>query len=125
MWFFSLLHGESGGSWRVDPLESSVALVALRKYGVCSLFEDDEEPSAERLGLAARENRVWLPVPFSELSKTSAGTPGSKNVVALGILARLLGLPSETLVRALARRFARKASVLAANPRAVCSPSFQ
>ncbi|KAL0659425.1 hypothetical protein Bca4012_080010 [Brassica carinata] len=32
-------------SWRVDPLESSVALVALRKYGVCSLFEDDEEPS--------------------------------------------------------------------------------
>ncbi|CAF1930468.1 unnamed protein product [Brassica oleracea] len=45
LWFFSLLHGESGGSWRVDPLESSVALVALRKYGVCSLFEDDEEPS--------------------------------------------------------------------------------
>jgi 2-oxoglutarate ferredoxin oxidoreductase subunit alpha len=83
------------------------------------LYEaDDEEPSAERLGLAARENRVWLPVPFSELSKTSAGTPGSKNVVALGILARLLGLPSETLVRALARRFARKASVLAANQRA-------
>ena len=36
------------------------------------------------------------PGPFAELSRTSSGTPGSKNVVTLGILGELLGLPAET-----------------------------
>ena len=84
------------------------------------LSESTEEwPGAERLGLDSGESLSRIPVPFDELSRTSSGTPGSKNVVTLGILGELLGLPSETLKRALNRRFGRKkASVLVANERA-------
>ena len=84
------------------------------------LYEATEErPGAERLDLDSGESLRWIPVPFDELSRASSGTPGSKNVVTLGILGELLGLPSETLKRALARRFGRKkASVLVANERA-------
>ena len=83
------------------------------------LYEnEDEEPPAALLG-SQSENRILFPVPFSELSKASAGTPGAKNIVALGILSEILGLPDGVLKRALARRFGRKkASVLEANERA-------
>ncbi len=79
----------------------------------------EEHPSGEELGLVSGEDLAWIPVPFAGVSKTSSGTPGSKNIVTLGILGELLGLPAETLKRAMARRFGRKkATVLEANARA-------
>jgi 2-oxoglutarate ferredoxin oxidoreductase subunit alpha len=83
------------------------------------LYEAEEEaPPAALLDPSGRK-RVLFPVPFSELSRASAGTPGAKNVVALGLLAEILGLPDAVLRRALARRFGRKkASVLESNERA-------
>lgn len=91
--------------------EISVAPDALVLYEAA-----EERPSVEQLGLVRDENLSWFSIPFAELSRASSGTPGSKNLVALGILGEILGLPGETLKRALARRFGRKkASVLAAN----------
>ena len=81
----------------------------------------EDRPSEEDLGIVGGEHLVWVPVPFAAVSRDSSGTPssGSKNVVALGILGELLGLPAESLERALARRFGRKkASVLQANMKA-------
>ena len=88
--------------------------------GALVLYESTEEqPSAEDLGIIGGDGLRWVPVPFTELSRASSGTPGSKNVVALGILGALLGLPAEKLRRVLARRFGRKkAAVLEANIRA-------
>jgi 2-oxoglutarate ferredoxin oxidoreductase subunit alpha len=84
------------------------------------LYEQTEDrPSGEDLGLVSGEGLSWIPVPFAAISRASSGTPGSKNVVTLGILGELLGLPAETLKRGMARRFGRKkASVLEANTRA-------
>jgi 2-oxoglutarate ferredoxin oxidoreductase subunit alpha len=95
--------------------EISVAPDALVLYEAT-----EERPSGEHLGLIGGENLTWIPVPFAELSRASSGTPGSKNIVTLGILGELLGLPAETLKRAMERRFGRKkASVLEANARAL------
>ncbi len=84
------------------------------------LYEaSEDQPSAESLGLVGGEKLSWIPVPLADLSKASAGTPGAINVVTLGLLGEILGLPPETLRRALARRFGRKKeAVLAANARA-------
>ena len=79
----------------------------------------EERPEAEDLGLVDGEKLTWISVPFAGISRDSAGTPGSKNVVALGILGDLLGLPADLLQRAMARRFGRKKpAVLEANTRA-------
>ncbi len=94
--------------------EISVAPDALVLYEA-----SEDQPSAESLGLVGGENLSWVPVPLADLSKASAGTPGAINVVTLGLLGEILGLPPETLRRALARRFGRKKeAVLAANARA-------
>jgi len=88
--------------------------------GALILSESSEEqPCAEDLGHIGGDSLRWVPVAFSELSRASSGTPGSKNVVALGILGGLLGLPADKLRRVMARRFGRKrAAVLEANTRA-------
>lgn len=84
------------------------------------LYEATEErPSGEDLGVVSGEGLHWFPVPFAEISRSSAGTAASKNVVTLGILGELLGLPSEMLRKAMARRFGKKkAALLEANVRA-------
>lgn len=80
----------------------------------------EEPPSAEDLGVVGGDDLTFLQVPFAELSKSATGSPGSKNVVALGILGALLGLPTEKVQRAMARRFGRKkAAVLESVGRAL------
>ena len=83
------------------------------------LYEAADETPFEKLDLPTGEHVGWIPVPFSQLARDSAGTPAAKNVVTLGILAELFGLPGTALRRAVAHRFSRKKPGLAeANDRA-------
>src|SRR5262249_18337029 len=82
-------------------------------------YESADETGFEKLDLPVRENARWLPVPFQQLARDSAGTTSAKNVVMLGILAELFGLPVEGLRKAVAHRFGRKkATVAEANAKA-------
>ncbi len=58
----------------------------------------------------------WVPVPFIELAKESAGTKLAKNIVTLGLLSELFKLPQEPLELAIKGKFAKKKpEVLEAN----------
>ncbi|HSN68548.1 MAG TPA: 2-oxoacid:acceptor oxidoreductase subunit alpha, partial [Thermoanaerobaculia bacterium] len=48
-----------------------------------------------------------VPVPFTQIAK-DAGAPASKNVVTLGILGTLFGLPVGSLRKAVAKKFGKK-----------------
>ena len=83
------------------------------------LYESADETEFEKLDLPVKENARWLPVPFQQIAKDSTGATSAKNVVTLGILAELLGLPVEGLRKAVAHRFGRKkATVAEANAKA-------
>jgi 2-oxoglutarate ferredoxin oxidoreductase subunit alpha len=72
------------------------------------VLSDDADPIArnpEDLGLGA--DAIWIKVPFAKLS-TDSGAKGSKNLVGLGVLTALFGLPAATLRRAVVHRFGRK-----------------
>jgi 2-oxoglutarate ferredoxin oxidoreductase subunit alpha len=74
--------------------------------GAVVLGEASEEPpSAEDLGVIGGDDLTFLQVPFAELSKTATGAPGSKNVVALGILGGLLGRKKAAVLEAVGRAF--------------------
>src|SRR5450432_3220846 len=47
-------------------------------------------------------------IPFAELSRTSAGSPSARNIVALGVVSQLLGLSPETIRAAVSHRFRAK-----------------
>ena len=65
------------------------------------LHEPDDTPPPE---IAASNCK---PMPFAQMAR-DAGAPNAKNIVALGVLAAMLGLPSEKIRGALRRRFAKK-----------------
>jgi 2-oxoglutarate/2-oxoacid ferredoxin oxidoreductase subunit alpha len=48
-----------------------------------------------------------LPLPFAKLAR-EAGAPSGKNIVALGVLSALLGLPADAIRAAVKKRFAKK-----------------
>jgi 2-oxoglutarate ferredoxin oxidoreductase subunit alpha len=72
------------------------------------LYEAADEALFEKLDLPLGEHARWIPVAFQQLAKDSAGTPAAKNIVTLGILAELFGLPTESIRKAVAQRFSRK-----------------
>jgi 2-oxoglutarate ferredoxin oxidoreductase subunit alpha len=72
------------------------------------LYESTDATPAEELELDLGERALWIPVPFDRLSRESTGAAASKNVVALGILAELFGLPADAMRRAVHHRFGRK-----------------
>ena len=78
----------------------------------------EERPDVAALGLRGDENIHWRPVPFAEASRAATGGTGSKNIVALGMLGELLGLPAETLRGAMERRFSKKPGLAESNGRA-------
>jgi 2-oxoglutarate/2-oxoacid ferredoxin oxidoreductase subunit alpha len=83
------------------------------------LYEAADETPFEKLDLPQGEHARWIPVPFAQLAKDSAGTAAAKNTVALGLLTELFGLPEEALRAAIGRRFSKKKAALAeANARA-------
>ncbi|HTO87755.1 MAG TPA: 2-oxoacid:acceptor oxidoreductase subunit alpha [Thermoanaerobaculia bacterium] len=82
------------------------------------LYEAADETQFEKLDLPLGEHARWLPIPFQQLAK-DASAAGAKNIVTLGILAELFGLPSDALRRAIEKRFSKKkASVAEANLKA-------
>lgn len=82
----------------------------------CVVFhEPDDAPPPELVGA----QRLFQPIPFAALAK-SAGAPGARNIVAIGLLAAVFGLPVEGLRAALRKRFRRRdAAVIEGNLRAL------
>lgn len=76
------------------------------------LHEPDDAPPPEI------DASCCKPIPFAQMAR-DAGAPNAKNIAALGVLAAMLGLPSEKIRGALRRRFAKKGeAVIDANLRA-------
>jgi 2-oxoglutarate ferredoxin oxidoreductase subunit alpha len=95
--------------------EISVAPDAVVLFEAGGPAPEDEDTAGTGVGPGAR----FIPVPFEALAKESAGRPGAKNVVTLGVLAELFGLPTDTIRAAIDERFTRKKPALAeANGRA-------
>jgi len=84
------------------------------------LYEADDQTPREEVEphLGTTEGSRWIPVPFTKLAKETAGTALAKNIVTLGVMTQLFGLPREGLVQAITRKFsAKKAEVLESNLR--------
>ncbi len=76
------------------------------------LHEPDDAPPPELTTLRC------VPVAFAQLAK-DAGAPGAKNIVALGILVAMFGLPAESIRASVRKRFRKRdAAVIDANLRA-------
>lgn len=71
------------------------------------LFDEADAVQRTRDDLGLGTNAQWLSVPFAKLAN-DAGAKGSKNVVGLGVLTALFGLPESTIRRAVVKRFGRK-----------------
>ena len=84
------------------------------------LYEADDQTPREEVEphLGTTEGSRWIPVPFTKLAKETAGTALAKNIVTLGVMTQLFGLPREGLVQAITKKFsAKKAEVLESNLR--------
>jgi 2-oxoglutarate ferredoxin oxidoreductase subunit alpha len=82
------------------------------------LYEESDSTPREAVeaDLGTGEAARWIPVPFTQLAKEAAGTTLAKNIVTLGLLSELFGLPEEQIKNAIGLRFAtKKAEVLEAN----------
>src|SRR5664280_1930701 len=84
-----------------DPIyESGDAIDVIVVFSWADFARNPED-----LGLGAEAD--WIKLPFAKLS-TDSGAKGSKNLVGLGVLTALFGLPLATLRRAIVHRFGRK-----------------
>jgi 2-oxoglutarate ferredoxin oxidoreductase subunit alpha len=80
------------------------------------LYEESDTAEFDATDLGTTDAARWIPVPFIELAKESAGTTLAKNIVTLGILSELFGLPDKLLKSAIGKKFAtKKAEVLEVN----------
>jgi len=80
------------------------------------LSETKDETEVNPADLGAGPEATWIKVPFIQLAQESAGTTLAKNIVTLGLLSELFGLPQEPLRRAIEKKFSKKkAAVLEAN----------
>jgi 2-oxoglutarate/2-oxoacid ferredoxin oxidoreductase subunit alpha len=68
------------------------------------VLHDADDPAPEEVKNA-------VPVPFAKLSR-ELGAPAGKNVLALGMLGALFGLPVEAIRAAVKRRFGKKAQAV-------------
>jgi len=72
------------------------------------LCEEADPVSLDEMKNAMPEGTRWISVPFARLAKEALGSGPGKNVVTLGLVSELFGLPVATLRRAIDHRFARK-----------------
>jgi 2-oxoglutarate/2-oxoacid ferredoxin oxidoreductase subunit alpha len=82
------------------------------------VLSDAEDPVGEGdEPVAAREALRLARVPFGRIAKDAAGTALAKNMVVLGVLAGLLGLPAAAMRAVIEKRYGRKPNVREANLR--------
>jgi 2-oxoglutarate ferredoxin oxidoreductase subunit alpha len=74
---------------------------------------DESDPAPRTLAdLGLGESARWLALPLSKRA-AETGAKGSKNLVGLGVLVGLFGIPAATIRRALERKFGRKKAAVA------------
>ena len=59
------------------------------------LYEATDETPRDEIDLGPVSEVRWVPVPFIELAKESAGTTLAKNIVTIGLLGELFNLPKD------------------------------
>ena len=82
------------------------------------LYEEADKTPLEDVEphLGTADGSQWLAVPFTALAKESSGTTLAKNIVTLGVLCELFGLPKDGLLKAIENKFSKKKkAVLEAN----------
>jgi len=80
------------------------------------LYEESDKTPIAQASAELEQTARLIPIPFLQLAKDNTGTPLAKNIVTLGILSTLFGLPEQLLKKAVQHRFAAKAAaVLDAN----------
>jgi 2-oxoglutarate/2-oxoacid ferredoxin oxidoreductase subunit alpha len=85
------------------------------------IYDAATEIAEDQVPLGVRPLEA-IAVPIGKMARDTAGTEMAKNTVVLGLLAGWLGLPHESLLGGLRKRFARKsAEVLEGNERAFAS----
>jgi 2-oxoglutarate ferredoxin oxidoreductase subunit alpha len=88
--------------------------IAVRRGGV--VLSDSDDPAAEGSEpIADRQGLTFARVPFARIAKETAGTALAKNMVMIGLLTRLLGLPQAAVRAAIEKRFAKKPAARDAN----------
>jgi len=74
---------------------------------------DESDPAPRTLAdLGLGESARWLALPLSKRA-AETGAKGSKNLIGLGVLVGLFGIPAATIRRALERKFGRKKAAVA------------
>ena len=80
------------------------------------LYEESDQTPRDAIDLGVAGDLRMIPVPFIQLAKEAAGTTLAKNIVTLGILSEMFGLPRTWLRKAVENKFKKKkAEVLEAN----------
>jgi 2-oxoglutarate/2-oxoacid ferredoxin oxidoreductase subunit alpha len=69
---------------------------------------DSDDPGAASMPFEVKETMRMWPVPFGKLAKERAKSRQAANVISLGVLAQLFGLPMEGMRSSVRARFARK-----------------
>ncbi|MFN7986982.1 MAG: 2-oxoacid:acceptor oxidoreductase subunit alpha [Thermoanaerobaculia bacterium] len=80
------------------------------------LYEASDPTPLAEVKIPTATNATWIPVPFVEIATKATGTKAAKNIVTLGILAELFGIPPASVRKAIEFKFGKKkAGVLEAN----------
>ena len=88
--------------------------------GVLVIYDTKDGTPPEEIPVDPALEPVVLQVPFHELATETTGSSLSKNILLLGVLGELLGLPMEGIAGAVERKFRRKSDeVRAANRKAL------
>ena len=88
----------------------------MPKADAVILYEASDPMPLSEVKIPAATNATWVPVPFVDLATKAAGTKAAKNIVTLGILAELFGIPPASVRKAVEFKFGKKkAGVLESN----------
>ncbi len=88
--------------------------IDVRPGGVVISDADDAVKEGDE-PLAARDGLAFVRVPFTRIAKESAGSPLARNMVTLGLVGELLGLPLTAMREVIEKRFAKKQAAREAN----------
>lgn len=69
---------------------------------------DNDSPEPERPIIGPQPSAIYK-LPLTRLAKETAGTPLARNMVALGALSELFGLPDKEMKHSIKKMFAHRA----------------